>query len=473
MYLFVENAIRGGMSFIAHRHSIANNKYMKNYDKSMPSKYIMYLDANNLYGWAMMQKLATGGYMWEDVNNWNEERILNVKDDNERGYIFQVDLEYPKEIHDTHNQYPLCPERKKVCTNWLSSFQLELKDKLKVSDDQVDKLITDLSDKHNYTLHYKNLQLYINLGMRVKKIHKCLSYKSEAWLKDYIVDNSLLRQKAKANKDTFKANIYKIKNNGVFGKQMENVRNRVDVKLVKNNCDKYIKLLSHPTFKRRTIFNENIVAVHRHKRRIVLDKPIINGMIILDLSKYLMYDFYYNVLQKRYGEKVKLLFTDTDSLCVEIETEDIYMDMQDDKDYYDFSEYPKDHFLYSTENQAVVGKFKDEFSGKIITEFVGLRSKLYSLTVQDDKEKKVCKGCKKCVINKDLKFSDYKDTLLNRTKMNKNMNLIKSKLHNVHTEQINKIVLSAFDNKRYLLNDGITSYAFNHYKIKELCNANI
>ena len=110
-----------------------------------------------------------------------------------------------------------------------------------------------------------------------------------------------------------------------------------------------------------------------------------------------MYDFYYNVLQKRYGDKVKLLFTDTDSLCVEIETEDIYMDMQDDKDYYDFTEYPKDYFLYSTENQAVVGKFKDEFSGKIIiiTEFVGLRSKLYSLTVQDGKEKEVCKGCKK------------------------------------------------------------------------------
>ena len=95
--------------------------------------------------------------------------------------------------------------------------------------------------------------------MRVKKIHKCLSYKSEAWLKDFIVDNSLLRQKAKANKDTFKANIYKIKNNGVFGKQMENVRNRVDVKLVKNSCKKSIKLLSHPTFKRRTIFYENLV----------------------------------------------------------------------------------------------------------------------------------------------------------------------------------------------------------------------
>ena len=132
--------------------------------------------------------------------------------------------------------------------------------------------------------------------MKLKNINKCLSYDSEAWLKEYIADNSLLRQKAKANKDSFKANIYKIKNNGVFGKQMENVRNRVDVTLVKKKDDndkKYVKLLSHPTFKRRTIFNENLVAVHRHKRRVVLDKPIINGMIILDLSNYLMYDFFF------------------------------------------------------------------------------------------------------------------------------------------------------------------------------------
>ena len=218
-------------------------------------------------------------------------------------------------------------------------------------------------------------------------------------------------------------------------------------------------MLSHPTFKRRTIFNENLVAVHRHKRKIILDKPIINGMIILDLSKYLMYDFYYNVLQKRYSNKVKLLFTDTDSLCVEIETEDVYKDMQEDKDYYDFSEYKKDHFLYSTENQAVVGKFKDEFAGKIIIEFVGLRSKLNSLTVQDDKEKKVCKGCKKCVINKDLKFQDYKNTLYEQKQVNKSMNLIKSKLHKVHTEKIDKIVLSSYDNKRYLLDDGICMWS--------------
>ena len=124
-------------------------------------------------------------------------------------------------------------------------------------------------------------------------------------------------------------------------------------------------------------------------------------MIILELSQYLMYNFYYNVLKKRYDDKIKLLFTDTDSLCVEIETDDVYKDMEEQKEYYDFSEYPKDHFLNRTENQAVVGKYKDEMEGKIITEFVGLRSKLYSLTIQDEiKQKKVAKGVKNVLLIK-------------------------------------------------------------------------
>jgi hypothetical protein len=255
---------------------------------------------------------------------------------------------------------------------------------------------------------------------------------------------------------------------------MENVRNRVNIDLVKGDEKKYLKLLSHPLFKRRTILNENLVAVHRKKKEIKLDKPIINGMIILELSKYLMYDFYYNVLVKRYGDKIKLLFTDTDSLCVEIETEDIYKDMQEQKEYYDFSEYKKDHFLYSTENQAVPGKFKDEMGGKIINEFVGLRSKLYSLTVQGEKkEKKIAKGVKRCVINKELTFNDYKNTLENKTQLRKDMNFIKSKLHNVNTIKVNKIVCSCFDNKRYILDDGITSYAYGNKNIKQICKHNI
>ena len=428
----------------------------------------MYYDANNLYGWSMIQNLAIGNYKWDDVTLWNEEKIQNINNDSETGYIFEVDLEYPKEIHDLHNHYPLCPERKLVKTEWLSEYQKGLKEKLNIQNDHVEKLITDLTDKKNYRTHYRNLQLYLQLGLILKKIHKVLSFKQTPLLKDYITGNSILRQKAKAKKDDFGANIYKIKNNGVFGKQMENVRNRCDIRLVKDNTFRYNKLISHPAYKfKRTIFNENLVAVHMNKREIKLNKPIINGFIILELSKYLMYDFYYNVLKKRYGDKIKLLFTDTDSLCVEIETEDIYKDMNEQKEYYDCSEYPKDHILYNTENQAVVGKFKDEEKGEIITEFVGLRSKLYSLKVQDKKEeKKVAKGVKMCVIKKGLKFKDYKNTLDYEDQTERKMNFIKSTKHNVNTIQVNKICLSVFDNKRYILDDGISTLSYGHCIIK-------
>ena len=207
MYNFIEQGIRGGMSFIGHRYSKANNKYMKDYDINKPSKYIMYYDANNLYGWSMIQNLAIGNYKWENVNEWNQERIMNIDTNNETGYIFEVDLEYPKELHDIHNHYPLCPERKLVISDWLSDYQKSLKEKLKIKDDSVEKLITDLSDKYNYRTHYRNLQLYLKLGLRLKKINKVLAFTQKPLLKDYITSNSLLRQKAKANKDDFGANI--------------------------------------------------------------------------------------------------------------------------------------------------------------------------------------------------------------------------------------------------------------------------
>ena len=139
MYNFVEKYIRGGMSFISHRHSVANNKYMKNYDPSQPSKYIMYYDANNLYGWAMVQLLCDGGYKWEDVNNWNEEKIMNIGVNETRGYIFEVDLEYPESLHDLHNGYPLAPEKKIIKNDMLSPFQKSLMKKLDISNDSVEK----------------------------------------------------------------------------------------------------------------------------------------------------------------------------------------------------------------------------------------------------------------------------------------------------------------------------------------------
>ena len=188
---------------------------------------------------------------------------MSINDYDNKGYLFDVNIEYPKELHDKHNDYPLLPERKLILTKMLSSYQIEIKNKLNIKDDIVPKLVSDLTDKTNYRLHYKILQLCIQLGLKVKNINKILSFKQDDWLKDYIEGNSKLRQEAKLKGDGFLANLYKIMNNSVYGKQMENVRNRCDIRLVKDKTNKYVKLISHPLYKfKRTIFNENLVAVH-------------------------------------------------------------------------------------------------------------------------------------------------------------------------------------------------------------------
>lgn len=179
-------------------------------------------------------------------------------------------------------------------------------------------------------------------------------------------------------------------NNAVFGKTMENVFKRVNFKLV-NDEDKLKKYTRQPTFKRKQDIAKNLVGIELSKADITLDKNVIVGFSVLELSKVLMYDFYYNKLKTRYGENVTLLYTDTDSFILQIFTEDVFNDMQEMQEDFDFSEYPKTHQCFDIKNKKVIGKFKDEVNGSIITEFVGLKSKMYSFIV-NGKEKHRSKG---------------------------------------------------------------------------------
>ena len=183
-------------------------------------------------------------------------------------------------------------------------------------------------------------------------------------------------------------------NNSVFGKTMENLRKRVDVRLVTDE-KKLDKLTSKPTYVSSKIFNENLMAVHKVKETLTLNKPAYVGMCILDLSKMLMYDFHYNYIRKKYGNRARLLFTDTDSLTYEIEDEDIYKDFWNDKDMFDNSDYPENSPYYCNAHKKVISKFKDEASGVPIVKFIGLKSKMYSYIKSDEKGGKTAKGIKK------------------------------------------------------------------------------
>ena len=449
--LMIEKGIRGGISIISNRYGKANNKYMKDYNKKEASKYLMYVDANNLYGAAMSEKLPVHSFKWmtnQEIENIFNNRIVQVWE--KTPCILEVDLEYPEELHDLHNDYPLCPERVEC-------------------DRGVKKLIPNLRHKNNYVIHYKNLIQCLRLGMKLKKIHRGIKFIEAAFLKPYIDKNTSLRAQAKNN---FEKDFFKLMNNSVFGKTMENIRNRVNVKLV-DAGEQFKKLVAKPNYNSRKIFNENLVSVHMKKTSLTMNKPVYLGMCILDLSKIIMFDFHYKYIKPKYGSKAKLLFTDTDSFLYEIQTEDFYKDISGDvKDRFDTSDYPEGHpsGIPTGINKKVLGMFKDEAAGKTIKEFVGLRAKLYSYKMDEGKENKRCKGIKKAVVERTIRHEDYKTCLTTGKEQLRRQNIIRSYEHVLYTEEVNKIALSAADDKRYLLKDSFDTLAWGHHKIKELEN---
>ena len=461
MYLMVEQGIRGGISMISNKYSKANNKYQDDYDPSKPSKYIGYLDANNLYGWSMSQFIPWGGFKWLTDEQISQFCLNDISDDSELGYILEIDLEYPTTLHDEHSDYPLAPESMKISNEMLSPFSQKLKENLQFKGQPTPKLIPNLHDKTKYITHYKNLKFYLQQGMILKKVHRIIQFNQSPWMKNYIDFNTRMRKQATSD---FEKDFFKLMVNSVFGKTMENLRNRMNVELV-NTPKRMKKLCAKPTFKTFRIFNDDLTAVHMAKTKLILNRPIYVGFVVLDGSKLLMYDFHYNYIKKKYGDKAKLLFTDTDSLCYEIETDDLYQDMKSDHHQFDTSNYKEDNFLYSLENKKVLGKMKDECAGEIIDEFIGLRSKMYSLSY-GGKEKKTAKGVKRRVVEFNLKHQWYKDSLLNNHIKYSTMNQIRSYDHQLYSVTLSKISLSPYDDKRFILENGCDTLAHGHYRTK-------
>ena len=350
--------------------------------------------------------------------------------------------------------------------------------------ESTEKLIPNLLDKTKYILHYRNLQLYLSLGMRLKKVHRVLHFKQSAWLKSYIDHNTAKR--ALADND-FEKDFFKLMNNAMFGKTMENVRKRRLINIVTR--DRQLKkLVAQPTFKSITVFREDLSAIERIKAQITMDKPIYVGMCVLDLSKWLMYDFFYNDLKRLFPQS-QLLFTDTDSLCFSVEgCDNVYERMHEDRGrdndveaetagLFDFSNYPKKHFCYSSVNKKVPGKMKDELGGNPMLEFVGLRAKAYSYikfilfpSSEDEKlydivEDKRLKGIQKHTVKKTLHFSHFNECLLDGITQLATMTMFRSVLHCIKTLQIRTVAMTQFDDKRYLMRDGITSLPFGHHSI--------
>ena len=261
----------------------------------------------------------------------------------------------------------------------------------------------------------------------------------------YIRMNTEFRKKAKNN---FKKDFYKLMNNSVFGKTMENLRNQVDMRLARlHKREKIRKLIANPLYSRHKFFANDLARIQMHKSLLYLNKPVYTGITILENSKILMYDFFYNVLKRQYGKRCELLYTGTDSMLLEIKTEDIQKDMADNIGLYDTSEYPEGHLPHLNKNKKVLGKMKDETTVTPIAECVCLQPKMYSILMADGKIIKKAKGVKKNVVKKQIRHG---------------MHILHNEKHGIFGMHVNKTSLLAFDSKRRIADDGVNTFAYGH-----------
>ena len=297
-------------------------------------------------------------------------------------------------------------------------------------------------------------------GLILDRIHRAIEFDQSPWLKTYIDFNTQLRMAAT---NDFEKDFFKLMNNSVFGKTMENIRKHRNIKLVTTE-EKYLRTVMKPNFKSGTLFGKNLMGCEMGKIKVVMKKPVYLGQAILDLSKIIMYEFHYDYMVLKYGlEKLKLCYTDTDSLIYNIKTEDFYADIVDDVlARFDTSGYCPNWPLPIGLNKKVISLMKDKLGGAIMTEFVGLRPKLCSYKKLDGSEDKKCKGIKKCVVKKTLTFEDYKTCLFNYSTEYRSQLMFRSSKHEVHTIEVNKVTLNRDDDKRISKRDGISTLARGH-----------
>ena len=267
----IEEGIRGGICHAVHRYAKANNIYMKEYDSSKESSYTQYLDTNNLHGAAMSEKLPMNGFKClSDISEINEKFIKSYNKNSDKGYILEVDVDYPSKFHKLHIDMPFLPERMII--------------------DKTKKLVCNLHDKKNYVVHIRVLKQALDHGLKLRKVHRVIEFNQKAWLKEYIEVNTELRKKAS---NDFENDLFKLMNNAVFGKTMENVRKHRDIKLVKADHRRN-KLVSEPNYHTMKHIEENLSINEMKKVKVKMNKPISLGLCILEISKIIMYEFWYD-----------------------------------------------------------------------------------------------------------------------------------------------------------------------------------
>ena len=287
----------------------------------------------------MSQKLSVADFKWVDeLSVFTEDFIKHYDEKSDIGYLFVVDVEYTKNLHKIHNDLPFLPERMKInkCT----------------------KLVCNLNDKKLSSTCISIKKQALNDGPKLTKVHRVTQFRQEYWLKPYIDMNTDLRMKAK---NDFEKYFFKLMNNAFYGKTMENPRNHIrDIRVVKTDKRRSI-LASKPNYHSTKYILKDLLIMYMRKTEVTMNKPIYVGQAILDISKTLMYEFWYDYIKQKYGDKARLCYTDTDSFVMYIKTEDFYKAIAGDVErWFDTSNYDKKDKrpLPIGKNKKVIGCLK-------------------------------------------------------------------------------------------------------------------
>jgi len=474
-YNFVEGGIRGGMTFINQHHVEANNaRIPESFNPVEPEVDLLYVDANNLYGNALSQKLPEKDFKWME-EKMTAKQIMDFDYEGEIGHIFEVDLVYPRELQDRTTDLPFAPEKMIIPERCLSDNMREQWKRLNGDTKKAyrgsQKLLLTHWDKYNYVIHGKLLQYYLQQGMELIQIHRTLQFTQSSFFEPYITYNSRKRQSATSE---FEKEYYKLRNNALFGKTMENLRRRKKFKLC-TSADDLTTYTSRPEFLSFTIFHENLVGVNLAKDQVVLNKPIAIGQAVLDLSKLIMYDLYYGKLKTyatEIGGSISVMGGDTDSLflkTVDMKVDTILLPRMVEEGLLDTSNYPKSNPLYSEKFKARLGCIKDESRGFPFKEWILLRPKAYSMQSatngNEGKDVKRAKGVRRATLRKEITHATFREAYMSEMCFSHNQRRIGSNRHQLYNFQYKKRTLSFFEDKRCWVRKNF-SLPFGNHKLQ-------
>lgn len=414
--------------------------------------------------------LPLSGFRWmteHEISNFSVAR--DVKDRAGPGYILEVTLEYPKELHLKHNSFPLAPEQLNITSDDLSPYASDCLAQLKGDKKySATKLSASFRDRKNYVLHGMNLKLYLKHGLKLIKIHKGITFHQEKFLEPYI---SMCTKKRAESKTKSQSNLFKYLSNSLYGKMIEGTGSRTDCKF-NTSKERAMTNFANPLYKSTVVCGEDLSISFHHKREVFMKQSWAVGFSILELSKYVMQKLMYEVIKPRFNDQVMVLMTDTDSWLFRAPAKNPDEIFEKISDVMDFSNYDESHHLFDGSRKNMLGFLKNEVPKTSIKKFVGLRSKTYAFLTEKEKMESRAKGVKKSY-KKKIPFSAFKKCLDNVCKVKTRQVGIMSKNHQNMLIENEKVAFSSFDDKRYLLcplhSVPYGSFLIEYYKVTKKC----